>query len=149
MLSSYEELSVFIRKDEILRVTKACLQRVHLSSTFRHRTLPRTQAPEFVNARVFLAGFLVVYHRNVVFETMGALQTALVEAVVPLMERFQLIIDAVREKRFISEIPDELTQDFPTLLFEYLRRFQVSHLLLSSLLGYVAFAFVFSTRVAD
>ena len=115
MVCSYENLLVFIHNKEVIAVSKACaplvdfplsplLQRVHLSSTFRHRTLPRAQAPENVSVRVFLAGYLVVYHTSQVFENMGALENALLEAAVPLMElgfRVQPMV-GVRGRRVAS-----------------------------------------------
>ena len=101
---------------------------MHLSSTFRHRTLTRALAPENVNVRVFLAGYMIAYRPTHVFESMGALENALLEAAGPLLESFQTIIDAVRNspQRSFSSAPPELTRDFPEQLFEYLMRFKVA-----------------------
>ena len=101
---------------------------MHLSSAFRHRTLTRALAPETVNARVFLAGYMIAYRPTHVFESMGALEHALLEAAGPLMETFQNIVDAVRNsrQRCFSLLPPELTQNFPEQLFEYLVRFKVA-----------------------
>ena len=122
---SYEALLAFIRKVEVLRVAKACLQRVHLSTSSRHRVASDASAPERVNTRMFLAGYLVAYHSDKVFEQMGPLETALREAAVTVLARFQRIIDAVSEQRYISEVSGALTKDFPTMLYTFLRRFQV------------------------
>ena len=124
---SFDDLIVFLRNKEVIAVGKACLQRVHLSSTFRHRTLTRALAPDSVNVRVFLAGYMIAYCPTHVFESMGPLENALLEAAVPMLESFQTIIDAVRNspQRNFSSAPPELTRDFPEQLFEYLRRFKV------------------------
>ena len=121
---SFDDLIVFLRNKEIITLSKACLQRVHLSSTFRHRIYRSVEDPESVNARVFLAGYMIAYRPTYVFESMGALENALFEAAVPLLESFQKIMDTVRHSPFQS-ISLELTRNFPKQLFTYFRQFKV------------------------
>ena len=120
---SFEDLIVFLRKKEIIAIAKACLQRVRLSCAFRHRM--RAPPPHNVNFRVFLAAYMIAYRPTHVFESMGALENALLEAAGPLLESFQTIIDAVRNSQQFSAVPPELTQDFLAQLFEYLKCFKV------------------------
>ena len=74
--------------------------------------------------RVFLAGFMIAYRPTHVFESMGALEHALLESTTPLMTTFDKICQILNEKHFFSEVPHELTQGFPTMLFDYLKRFK-------------------------
>ena len=107
-------------------MARALLQRVHLSSTFRHRTLVQALAPNSVNTRVFLAGYMIAYRPTHVFESMGALEQGLFEAAGPVLESFQSIIDAVHNSptRDFQSVPSALTRDFTGLLFEFLDRFK-------------------------
>jgi hypothetical protein len=92
--------------------------------TFRHGSPSRALAPENVNVRVFLAGFMIAYRPTHVFESMGALEHALLEATTPLLTTFDRICRILNEKHFFSEVPPDLTKDFSILLFEYLKRFK-------------------------
>jgi hypothetical protein len=113
-----------LREPKVIAVSKACLQRVHLMCTFRHGSPSRALAPENVNVRVFLAGFMIAYRPTHVFESMGALEHALLEATTPLLTTFDRICRILNEKHFFSEVPPDLTKDFSILLFEYLKRFK-------------------------
>ena len=117
---------MFLRDKKTIAIAKALLQRVHLSSTFRHRTPVRAPAPDSVNTRVFLAGYMIAYRPTHVFESMGALEQRLFDAAGPLLESFQSIIDAVHSSptRDFQSVPCALTLGFTELLFEYLERFK-------------------------
>ena len=122
-LDSFEDLIVFLRKKEIIAITKACLQRVHLSCTFRHQI--QHQTDEKVNVRIFLAGYMIAYRPTHVFESMGVLEHELLNTAGPLLETFHSIIDAVRNSKQFSKVPSDLTRNFPAQLFEYLKCFMV------------------------
>jgi hypothetical protein len=121
---SFENLVITLREKRVIAVTKACLQRLHLLTTFRHGSPPRALAPENVNVRVFLAGYMIAYRSTHVFENMGALEHALLDAATPLLTKFQEMCNVVREKKAFSAVPVELSRDFPTMLFDYLKRFK-------------------------
>ena len=123
---SFESLVVFLREKDTIAVTKACLQRIHLLCTFRHGSPSKALAPENVNVKVFLAGFMVAYRPTHVFESMGALEQALLEAAAPLLTTFHNICACIRSSpgRSFQDVPHELTRDFPAMLFEYLKRFK-------------------------
>ncbi len=88
---SFEALVVFLRERPVIDATKACLQRVHLLSTFRHGSPPKMLAPENVNVRVFLAGFMIAFRPTHVFESMGTLEQALYDTARPLIAKFEEI----------------------------------------------------------
>ena len=121
---SFESLVVLLREKPIIQTMSNILQRVHLLSTFRHGSPSKALTPENVNVKVFLAGYMIAYRPTHVFESMGALETALLEAATPLITTFQKICAVVKQGRGFQAVSPELTKDFPTMLFEYLKRFK-------------------------
>jgi len=120
---SFEALVVFLREKKVIAVTKACLQRIHYLCTLRHGAPPNALAQREVNARVFLAGFMIAYKPVNVFESMGTLEQALFDVTVPLIRSFERICNAILEGKSFAEVPHELTNGFCSLLFDYLKRF--------------------------
>lgn len=124
---SFESLVVSLREKNTIAATKAALQRIHILCTLRHGSPSKTLAPENVNVRVFLAAFMIAYRPTHVFESMGPLEQSLLESSIPLLETFQKIRDSLRnpeQLRGFAGVPEELTAEFPTMLFEYLKRFK-------------------------
>jgi hypothetical protein len=74
--------------------------------------------------RVFLAGFMIAFRPTHVFESMGQLEQALFESAVPLITNFQRIVECVASGGSFQVVSPELTCQFPTMLFEYLKRFK-------------------------
>jgi hypothetical protein len=135
VLCSFESLVVHLREKETICIAKAMLQRVHLLCTLSHGSPPRVLAPENVNVRVFLAGFMIAFRPTHVFESMGELEGALLNAATPLMEKFQGIVHCLLGKasatsapqpqpQHFSEIRHALTDRFPFMLYDYLVRFK-------------------------
>ena len=60
-----------------------------------------------------------------VFESMGELEQALYESAVPVIESFQRVVKHVESDGVFLTIPFELTANFPTVLYEYLKRFKL------------------------
>ena len=122
---SFEDLVLFLRNRKTISVTRACLQRVHLASTFLHRPIEDRSVPDNVNVRFFLSSYMVVYGTTHVFEHMGPLESALLKAATPLLRSFHAIIEAIGNSttHSLSSVPKELTRDFPNQLLEYLERF--------------------------
>ena len=91
--------------------TLACLQRIHVLTTFRHGLpAPRVLAPENVDVRVFLAGFMIAYRPTRAFEEMGALEQALFDSTVQLIEAFERIcLDSATKSRRMPRLPTCLT----------------------------------------
>ena len=98
---------VFLHNKKTITIAKALLQRVHLSSTFCHSTLTRALAPDSVNVRVFLAGYMITHRPTQVFECIGPSELGLFEVAGPLLELFQSIINAVHNwpKRNFQLVP--------------------------------------------
>ena len=56
----FDEVVSYLREENVIAATKACPQRVHLLTTFRHGSpAPTVLIPEYVNVRVFLEGFMI------------------------------------------------------------------------------------------
>ena len=121
---SFDSLVVMLREKPVIDATRTCLQRIHMLTTFRHGSPSKALAPENVNVRVFLAGYMVAYRPTHVFESMGTLEQALCDAAKPLLAAFERIWRLLLSGKSFSEVPHQLTRNFPTLLFEYLKRFK-------------------------
>ena len=121
---SFEALVVHLREKPVIGLAKAALQRIHLLSTFRHGSPSKALSPENVNVRVFLAGFMIAYRPTFVFESMGRLEQPLYEKAIVLLALFEKIGRSVQEHGSFAEVPFELTKNFPTALFEYLKAFK-------------------------
>ena len=123
---SFEALVVFLREKPVISATKAALQRMHMLSTFRHGSPSKSIAPENVNVRVFLAAYMIAYRPTNVFESMGTLEQALFESAVPMLSMFERMCDTLLAAPFkhFQYVPADQTKDFPTALFEFLRRFK-------------------------
>ena len=123
---SFQSLVEFLRQRPVIAAMKAALQRIHYLATFRHGSPSRSLAPENINVRVFLAAFMIAYRPTHVFENMGPLERDLFEAGVPLLSMFETICKTLlhAQHKHFQNVPANQTKDFPTTLFEYLRRFK-------------------------
>lgn len=74
--------------------------------------------------RVFLAAYMIALRPSYVFEQMGSLEKALYEVAGTLIPLFERILEEVIQKGAFDAVSDELTKDFPTLMFEYLKNFK-------------------------
>lgn len=124
LLHSFERLVVFLRLESVIAVAKCCLRRIHFLTTFRHGSPVQALTPENVNVRVFLAAYMIAYRPTHVFESMGPLETALLDSARTLLISFDNIIKCVASEGFFQEVPFHLTLDFPVFLFEYLKNFK-------------------------
>jgi len=123
---SFETLVVALRERPLISAMRAALQRMHLLATFRHGSPSKSLSPENVNVRVFLAAYMIAYRPTHVFEAMGAMEQALFESAVPMLNEFHAMCDALMQAPFrhFQMVPAALTKEFPTTLFEFLRRFK-------------------------
>ena len=121
---SFEQVVIYLREKKVIAVSKACLQRIHLLTTFRHGSPSSALVPENVNIRVFLAGFMIAYYPDKVFETMGALEQPLFHSTLTLIEAFERICKQIAANPSFAHMPHELTKDFPTLLLKFLKAFK-------------------------
>jgi hypothetical protein len=123
---SFDSLVVFLRDKPVIAAMKAALQRMHMLSTFRHGSPSKSLAPENVNVRVFLAAFMIGYRPTHVFESMGTLEQQVFESAVPMLSQFETMCKTLlaAPRKHFQMVPADQTKDFPTALFEYLRRFK-------------------------
>ena len=83
VVRSFETLVIFLREKSTIAIAKACLQRIHLLSTFRHGSPDHALEPDNVNIRVFLAAFMIAFRPTHVFESMGSREQTLFDAALP------------------------------------------------------------------
>jgi hypothetical protein len=113
---SFETLVPYLRDETVLSATKACVQRVQMLCS-RQEPLRRD-----VHIRVFLTAYMIAHFPTHVFETVGELETALIQCAVPLVAHFHQICESIRtEGRFVSS---DLTDGFPVLLCNFMDRFK-------------------------
>ena len=122
---SFEQLVLLLREKPVIAAARACLQRIHLLTTNRHGSPSSALAPENVNVRVFLAGYMIAFRPTHVFESMGTLEKALYDSAVPLLKQFEQICAVFQSGAgSFDQVPVKLTSDFPTRIFEFLKRFK-------------------------
>ena len=106
-----------------MAVSKSCLQRIILLSKIRHGSPSIFLKPEIIS--VFLAGFVIANRPTQLLDGMSTLEQALHGSAKPLLTVFEKICAHIQSSpaRSFQEVPHELTKDFLTVLFEYLKRF--------------------------
>ena len=80
--------------------------------------------PARINPRVFLAAYMVAFHPTSVFEEIGALEQAVLDASGPMLQTFEDICQRLRDGVAFDELPNNLTGGFVEMLMSYIRRFQ-------------------------
>jgi hypothetical protein len=117
----FDKLQLFLRKESTRRAGKACLNRILLLSTKRHRS--KANLPAIINEKVFLVAFTLAHHPCNIFEAIGAPEKALIDAASLMVTSFEKICNHLTESKAFSKVPKSLTADFPHLLSMYLERF--------------------------
>jgi hypothetical protein len=120
----FQALVEFLKKKETMRVTKDCLQRIHLLCAFRHGP-PLGGRLEKVNVRVFMSAYMIACYPRLVFERMGPLEQELLDSTTPLIDAFEQIMASISQTQSFSNVPSALTEGFLTLLGTYLTKFAV------------------------
>jgi hypothetical protein len=127
LCSSFNALHPFLREPDVIARAKDCLQRIHTLCVLRHGDVgvPRHH-PEMksVNARFFLAGYMIAYRPTHVFTQMGARDVTVLNASTALMAAFERILQRCLHAEGFQGVPHELTQDFSRLLFGYMIAFR-------------------------
>lgn len=67
---------------------------------------------------------MIAFRPSNVFESMGALEQSLFESAIPLMTNFQNIVECTAANDSFKNVPHALTRDFPSMIFEFLKRFK-------------------------
>jgi hypothetical protein len=125
-LMKFEPLVIFLREKSIISATKVCLLRIYQLCISRHGSSNIVILPENINVRIFLSSYMIAYYPQNVFENIGTLEKALLDATIPLLTRFQNICKTIcsSAKHTFQDVPDELTKDFLTMLFEFYKNFK-------------------------
>ena len=71
-----------------------------------------------------LAAYMIVFRPTHVFESMGQLENTLHKSATPLVARFERIADCLATKGSFQSVPVQLSIDFTSLLFEFLKDFK-------------------------
>ena len=121
---AFEQVVLYLLEQKVIAVSKACLQRIHLLTTFRQGSPSSALVPENVNVSVFLASFMIAYYPYKVFETMGRLEQQLFDSTIALIEAFERICKQIAANPSFAHMPHELSKDFPTLLLKFLKAFK-------------------------
>ena len=83
--------------------------------------------PKNINVRVFLAAYMITYRPTYVFEDVAnPLAQALLESSAKVLNAFHAIVRCIESGRTRSfqDVPHDLSVDFETLLYEYLKAFK-------------------------
>ena len=123
-LCSFEALVVFLREKPIVAVARNCVQRIHLSCTFLYGSPRAALLPEHVNVRVVLAAYMIAGRPTHVFESMGVLEQALYESALVLTTNLERLARSIAQTGNFHLANANLAESFPTVLFEYLKRFK-------------------------
>jgi hypothetical protein len=116
-------LVVFLREPRLIQVAKRFLQRIHMLADFLHRPAPDESNPPNVQARVFLASFMIAYKQSYVFEDIRELETTLLGSATVFVELMERIARLIIEQGSFSNIPKDVTANFSACLFRFLRDF--------------------------
>jgi hypothetical protein len=121
---SFEALVILLREKPVVKVTRNCVQRIHLCCTFLHGSPRKALDPEHVNVRVVLAAYMIAGRPTHVFESMGALEQSLYESALVLTTNFESLAKGIAQTGAFHSANADLAESFPTVLFEYLKRFK-------------------------
>jgi hypothetical protein len=125
----FDELVIFLRKKETIRLAMALLRSFHQRAQLVHEhegTADRLPSGDgLVNVRVFLAVYMIVIFTSKVFESVGELENALIKSGRRLMANFELMIVQFtsRNHEFCKINANAVTSLLPSL-FDYLRKFK-------------------------
>jgi hypothetical protein len=119
----FDSLLNFIRSKIVISTSKACLKRIHLLCILRHGFSNEFITP---NIRIFISGFMIAYYPTDVFKNIGTLESKLIKTSISLLETFDKICEIIykSDKHCFQDVPNELTKDFCSMLFLYLKYFK-------------------------
>jgi hypothetical protein len=126
----FDALTAFLNDKSVIAATRGALQRVHFLVTCLHGSPPRSLAPENVNVRVVLAGFMLGFRPTQVFETMTPAAEAVQASAIKLLTCFHRICTAVllpdnRRKHFGKKMDYALSKQLSLEIYDFLRLFKI------------------------
>ena len=119
---NFESIVVFLREPKIVSASKACLLRIHKLCILRHGS---SNILENINVRTFLASLMIVYHPTNIFEEINTLENSLFESSKKMLTNFQNICNIIHlsANHSFKDVPYEMSKDFMTMVFEYMKCF--------------------------
>ena len=121
----FDELVVLLRRPNVVAAASRCLRPVFAACLRVNSLAVENYAdPARINPRVFLSAYMVAYHPTSVFEQIGALEQAVLDASGPMLRTFEDICQRLREGAAFDDLPNVLTLAFADMLMSYIRHFQ-------------------------
>lgn len=120
----FEDLLLHLRKQEVIAVTQGMVGSIQLViRSLRHADLATldTSERQYLNVRVIMAGYMVGFHPNKVFDSMGFVENQLVESSTRFVTKLESIANFLRTNETINV---DVIDDFYRLLKTYLRDFK-------------------------
>lgn len=121
---SFEKLLLFLQEKEVLHITRACLQRLHLRCTVLHPAVVQTSMLKSINVREFLAAFLLVHWKSKMFDNFDDLEASVYDAAVAMTDGLHALVAAVNDgKPMYKEPIREISRKFLEDLLRFARVF--------------------------
>ena len=125
----FDELAKMLRDKTVIStmgsfVTRLCRLSINAKTQQELMSVQGVVIPENINIRVVLASFMIAYHKESVFESVGALETAVQTSSRALTESIQFIVDHLMRGGAWRDLDAERRRGFPVLMSEYLSTFK-------------------------
>ena len=109
-----DDIVTKLRNPDLVSASEFVLKRVHIISGSKIENKPNV-------FRVFLSGYMIAYHPSSIFESVGPLEQALLDASTPMIDSFERICgEVVLQRKALREIVAE----FPRVFKKYLECFE-------------------------
>lgn len=118
----FEDLSARLREDEVINCTVDFLFRIIQLCNWRRGQQPLITGT--VNAKIFLASFMIAARPHHVFETIGDLEQKVMDASEPMIECFHNTATALASKQTWPEVKKDAAKHLCARLCQYLRTFK-------------------------
>ena len=121
-----EQMVTHMKLDPNKKIAKECFSRIIHLCVRRHRATEHSAFENGTQIQVFTAAYLIIYHTQRVFHTMGDNERVLLAASEQFLLQFHTIIDCIdRAKPYRFLAVDELdTVDFMNTVSTYLAKFK-------------------------
>ena len=110
----------YLRDKDLIRVTKALLQRIFLLTTFMYGNPSRTLTPDKISTRVFLVAFDITFSP----EDFMDLEYEFRVAAKDMVEQFLELADDLGTANSVSRVLSHKGERFPQAVFDYLNCFR-------------------------
>jgi hypothetical protein len=122
--ASFEDLIKYLRKNEVITVTKDMLQVIH-----EFRSNSNFDVQDFIGQhnfkiQIFLAAYMIALYPCHVFDSMGDIETRLTASSTALLTSLEAILDHVWTSANLNSVSCALIDEFPQLVATYFDDFQ-------------------------